>query len=279
VTASNQQTPELTVESVIVHPVGTARGHARILVRPADHEAGTTLRLHRYLPRLTLLRYRDLAQDGSELGPERDAAILPSDDPRRIECAVDVPPAAATREYRLEWELNPDDHPAIGVSGQELLLFRAHLLDRSEDGAEKILVQRLIPIQWASPSSALDYWRTSASTPEPLREALQALLDAEIQTPRICELCHARDDLDVLLAQDQVWECSAEPELEEIRRIVVLRELTGDSRRTFAGTVRTKHHHEDLSTQLAAARERQKARLIAYAPPGTEQLSADQGVS
>ncbi|WP_194910911.1 hypothetical protein [Catenulispora rubra] len=276
-TASSQQSPELTVESQSEQAIGTVRGQARILVRPGEHEAATTLRLRRYLPRLSLLRYRDLAQDGSALGPERDAATLPNDDPRITECVVDVPPGAATREYRLEWELNPDDHPAIGVSGEELLLFRAYLVDRGEDGAdgaEEIREQRLIRIRWAPPSDAFDRWCTSASTPEPLREALQALLLAEVQTPRICELCHARDDLDLLLAQDRVWECSAEPELEEIRRLFVLRELTGHSMRTFAGTLRTKHHHEDLSAQLAAARERQKARLIAYAPSGTEELPA-----
>jgi hypothetical protein len=158
VTASSQQNPSLTVEFVSDQLVNTVRGHARILVRPAEHEAGTTLRLRRYLPRLTLLRYRDLAQDGSELGPERDAVILPNDDPRRIECSVDVLPGAATREYRLEWELNPDDHPAIGVRGEELLLFRAYLVDRGEDGVEKIWEQRPIRIEWIPAS-----WRSAPS--------------------------------------------------------------------------------------------------------------------
>jgi len=286
VTASNQQSPGLTVECDIDQPIGTVRGRARLLVRPAEHEAGTTttLRLRGYLPRLSLLRYRDLAQDGSELGPERDAAILPNDDPRRTECVVDVLPGAATREYRLEWELNPDDHPAIGVAGQELLLFHAFLVDHGEggengeDGVEKIWEKQLIRIRWEppeDPSSAFDRWCRSANTPEPLREALQALSQAEIQMPRTCELCQPRYDLDLLLAQDRVWECSAEPELEEIRRLIVLRELTGLSKSVFVGTIRTRHHHEDLSAQLTAARERQKARLIAYAPTGTEQLPAN----
>ncbi|MEY9855581.1 hypothetical protein ABH935_001185 [Catenulispora sp. GAS73] len=274
-TASSQQYPELTVESVIDQLVGTVHGQARILVRPAELEAGMTLRLRRFLPRVSLLRYRDLAQDGSELGPERDAVTLPNDDPRHVECVVDLLPGAATRVYRLEWELNPDDHPAIGVRGQEALLFRAHLVDRGEDGVEEIREQGLIRIHWEDHSSAFDRWCRSTSTPEPLREALQELLLAEIQTPRTCELCHARDDLDLLLAQDRVWECSAEPELEEIRRLFVFRELAGLAETSFAGTIRTRHNHEDLSAQLAAARERQKARLIAYAPSGTDQLPAD----
>lgn len=267
----------MRVEFVDAQPVDTVRGDARILIRPSHHEAGSVLRLRRYLPHLSLLRYRDLAQDGSVLGSERDALILPNDDPRLIECEVTLPPGAETREYRLAWELNPEDHPQIGVSGEEMLLFRAYLLDRGADGAEEIREQHLIRIQWVppeDPSTAFHRWRTSARTPEPLREALQALLEAEVQTPRTCELCHARKDLDLLLAQDRVWECSTAPELEEIRRVVVLRELTGFER-AFADTLRTRHEHEDLSEQLAAARERRRARLAAHAPPGTEDVNGD----
>jgi hypothetical protein len=273
VTASSQESPELTLECEVYQPVGTVRGHARILIRPTGHEAGVTLRLRRYLPHLTLLRYRDCAQDGSALGPAHDAVIVPNEDGRRLECDVDLPPGAATREYRLEWELIPEDHPAIGVSGGELLLFRAYLLDHAEDGSEKIWEEPLIRIQWGppeDPSITFDRWCTSESTPEPLREALRALLYAEVQRPRVCKGCSERDDLDLLLAQDRVWDCSAEPALEEIRSLVVLRELTGLSRNGFVGTLRTKHDHEDLSEQLAAARERQQARLIAYAPAEAE---------
>ncbi|MEY9909969.1 hypothetical protein ABIA35_006213 [Catenulispora sp. MAP12-49] len=165
--ASSQESPELTAEFTMEQPVGTVRGHARILIRPTDDGAGTILRLRRYLPHVTLLRYHDCAQDGSVLGPERDAVIVPGEDPRHIECAVDLSPGAVTREYRLEWELDPDDHPAIGVGGGEMLLFRAYLMDRSEDGAEKngaekTWDQRRIVIRWSSPedpSSAFDRWR------------------------------------------------------------------------------------------------------------------------
>lgn len=278
-TASSQQHPELTVEFVSQQPVGTIQGDARILVRLAGYEGRTILRLRRYLAHARPLRYRDLAQDGSALGPERETVTLPTDDERLIECDVDLPPGVAAREYFLHWELDPDDHPAIGVRGEEMLLFRAYLLGRGEDceggegGAEEVWQQRLIRIQWwpteDMTESAFHRWCTSESTPPPLREALQQLLRAEVQTPRVCEPCHARNDLDLLLAQDKVWECSAEPELEEIRRLVVVRDLMGLSKNVFAGTLPTDHQHEDLTAQLATARERQNARRIAYAPPVT----------
>ena len=268
-TASGEQLPALTTEYDVGQPVGTVRGHARVLVRPAEHQADAILRLRRYLAHLSLLRYRDLAQDGSPLGPERDVPTLPSADPRIIDCLVDLPRAAVSREYRLEWELSPDDHPAIGVANEEMLLFRAHLLGRGEGGAETIWEQQLIRVRWELPEdaeTAFDRWCTSASTPEPLREALKVLLEAEVQRPRGCKGCNARHDLDLFLARDTVWECSAEPELEEIRRLVVLRELTGLSRMTRTGTVMTRHDHEDLSVPLAAARERHEARMAEYAP-------------
>ena len=272
-TASGEQIRALTAECAESQPVGTVRGDARVLVRPAEHQAGAILRLRRYLAHLNVLRYRDLAPDGSALGPERDVATLSKDDPRLIDCGVDLPLGAVSREYRLEWELNPDDYPAIGVLHEEMLLFRAHLLGRGEDGAETIWEQQLIRVRWEEsedPNTGLDRWCSGTKTPEPLREALKQLLAAETQKPRVCEGCHARNELDLFLAHDRVWECSAEPELEEIRRLIVLRDLTGHSRNTFVGTLATRHDHEDLSAPLAAARERHAARIAEYAPPGTE---------
>lgn len=264
------------MESVRDLLVGTVRGHARILVRPAEHDAGTILRLRRLLPRVSLLRYRDLAQDGSELGPERDAVILPNGDPRHTECVVDLPPGAAIREYRLEWQLNPDDHSTIGVEGREMLLFSVYLVDRGEDGAEKVWPAQRIIVRWEDAFDAFARWWANANIPESLQRAWEALRRAEIRISRVCELCRERDELDLLLAQDRVWECSAAPELEEARRMVVLRELTGISRNVVASKERTRHHHhEDLTEQLAAARERQRARLIAYAPPRTGQIPSD----
>jgi hypothetical protein len=279
VTAPGDQIPALTAEYDVGRPVGTVRGTARVLVRPADHQAGAILRLRRFLAHPSLLRYRDLARDGSALGPERDAVTLSSDDPRVIDCGVDLPLGAVSREYRLEWELNPDDHPAIGVANEEMLLFRAHLLGRGEDGAETIWEQQLIRVRWdptEDVDTAFDRWCTSASTPEPVREALKALLDAEVQKPRVCEGCHARNELDLFLARDRVWERTAEPELEELRRLFVLRELIGPSRVASTGTLMTRHDHdEDLSAPLAAARERHAARIVEYAPPETKPLPAE----
>lgn len=276
-TASSDQNPALTVDFAGDRLVGTVRGQALVRVQAQDSEADAILRLRRFLPRVSLLRYRDLSRDGSPIGSERDAAILPNDDPRLLDCALDLPPGAVAREYRLEWELNPDDHPAIGKDGHEMLLFRAFLLTRDEDGAERIREQRPIVIRWREADalscqeadalfSSFRRWSTSPSTPEPLREALQALLREEAESPPSCELCRARSDLDLLLAQDRVWECSAAPELQEVRRLFVRRELAGNSDGDRIARYRMHHDHEDVSAPLAAARERREARLLAYAP-------------
>jgi hypothetical protein len=271
VTASSEQIRALTAECAESQPVGTVRGDARVLVRPAEHQAGAILRLRRYLAHLTVLRYRDLAQDGSALGPDRDGVALSHDDPRVGDYGVDLLPGAVSREYRLEWELNPDDHPTIGVAHQEMLLFRVHLLGRGEGGEETVWENALIRVRWDPPEdvdTAFDRWCTSANTPEPLREALKELLDAEVLRHRGCQGCNDRFDLDLLSARDRVWECSAEPELEELRRLFVLRELVGPSTVSRIGTVMVRHEHdEDLSVPLAAARERHAARMAEYAPP------------
>jgi hypothetical protein len=151
------QPDALTLDYHPYAPVGTVRGRALVRVRPPRHGRGTVLRLRRYLPRLTSLRCRDLAQDGSALGPERDPVPMPNADPRNLDWRVDLTPGLVTPEYRLEWELDPAADPTIGVDGKTLLLFRVYLLDRGQDGAEEIQDQGLITVEWTRADDLFGY--------------------------------------------------------------------------------------------------------------------------
>jgi hypothetical protein len=256
----------LTVDFSACVRVGQVRGAAVVRVRPPHGAAWTGLRLRRFLPRLTLLRYRDLAVDGSPLEPEREGVALPHDDPRNFDVQVDLPPGAAAREYRLEWELDPGDHPTIGVEGNELLLFRAYLLDRDQEGAEQMREQRSITVEWVDVDRLVRHWTATPRTPAPLREALRTLLRTEVKNLPQCAQCRMRFELDRLLAEDRVWDCSEGAELEEIRRLLVERELAGIADQDVILRWHQHHAHEDLDEHVAAARERHRARLLAYAP-------------
>ncbi|WP_042381783.1 hypothetical protein [Streptacidiphilus melanogenes] len=266
-TAPTDQRDCLTVDFSAHEATGTVRGEALVRVRPPKRPAWTALRLRRYLAQLTLLRCRDLGPDGSPLGPEHDAAAVPcGDDPRSLDLQVELGPGAVSREYRLEWQLDPADHPTIGVEGRELRLYRAHLLGRGPDGAEQVREQRLITVEWVKRDALLGFRARSARTSGPLREALKAMVRAEEKNLPKCPECRTRYELDRLLALDRVWECSTEPELEEIRRLVVERERAGIPGRDVILRWHQSHHHEDLGRQLAAARERHRARLDSHAP-------------
>jgi hypothetical protein len=256
----------LTVDFPACVRVGQVRGGAVVRVRPPQDAAWTGLRLRRFLPRLTLLRCRDLAVDGSPLEPEREAVVLPQDEPRNFDVEVDLPFGAVAREYRLEWELDPDDHPTIGGEGNELLLFRAYLLGRDQEGAEQIREQRIITVEWVDVDGLVRHWTGTPRTPAPLREALRTLLRAEVKNLPQCARCRMRFELDRLLAEDRVWDCSEGTELEEIRRLLVERKLAGIADQDVILRWHQHHVHEDLDEPLAAARDRHRARLIAYAP-------------
>ncbi|MEY9872120.1 hypothetical protein ABH931_001594 [Streptacidiphilus sp. MAP12-33] len=268
-TEPTERPAALTVDFSPCEPAGTVRGCALVRVRvhgPQDG-SGAVLRLRRFLPRLTLLRCRDLAADGSPLGPERDA-LEPADAAvRTVELPLDAPPGADVREYRLEWELVPADHPTIGVEGAELLLFRATLLGRDADGDEETREQRNITVEWLDLDSLVRHHSGSPRTPAPLREALRTLLRAEVKNLPKCDRCRMRPELDRLLAADLVWEHSAGPGQGEIRRLVMARELAGIPQQDVFLRWHQHHAHEDLAEELDAARARHRARLAAYAAP------------
>ena len=260
------ETAALTVDQEPYQLSGTVRGHATLLVRVEDTAARPVLRLQRFLPRVALLCFRDLAPDGSVLGPEQVAVTVTDPGSRQLDHRIDPPPGAAAREYRLEWVLDPQDHPSIGVEGVELLLFRVYLLADESDPAGLEREQGRVLIAWLNAESVLRARSADSRTPEPLRLALTALLDGEEQNPPRCEWCKRQFDLEHLEREDAVWEHSAGPESEEVRRLVVRHALAGPS--PWSGILRGGHnwHHVDVNRELEAARERHRARLLAYAP-------------
>jgi len=260
------ETRALTGDHERYQPAGTVSGQATVVVRVEDPSVRPVLRLTRYLPKLTLLRFRDLAPDGSALGPEQEAATVAGPGPRQVDHRVDPAPGTATREYRLEWVLDPQDHPSIGVEGAELLLFRAHLLTHDADGAEQVRDQWLFPLAWVSEEGLLEMRSRSVRLPEPLRLALSALVSSQEENPPRCEVCRQQFDLVRLQHWDAVWEHSAAPEQEALRRLLVRRALAGPLPADNILRFRLGHEkqHADVTEQLAAARERHQARLRAW---------------
>jgi hypothetical protein len=268
----------LTVDFDHFQVAGTVRGHATVVVRVEDPAARPVLRLRRYLARLTVVRFRDLAPDGSTLGPDRDVETGADADARVLDHTVDPAPGAVAREYRLEWALDPRDHPSIGALGAEMLVIRVHLVTAGRDGAEQVREQQLITVAWTEPETVLRARGLGRSAPEPLRAAPRALLDDEdIALPR-CGTCRRRLELDQLEREDVVWEHSATPRLEEVRRLLI--ERTAHSHQLHQSWPIPEHDrwHPDtadaaevaaMAERLAAARERHLARLAAYPPSGT----------
>lgn len=185
---------------------------------------------------------------------------------------MDLPAGAASREYHLEWALDPADHPRIGAKDDEMVLFRVQLVGIEADGPETPEHQKLVVISWSDADGVLrGTWRQPGRTPEPLRQALTELLRAPERYGSPCGDCHLHLELDRLLLEDAVWACQEGPELEEIRRLLVLRELQPDSGVFGYDTYRghpehPPHAHPDIAEDLAAARARHHARLLAYAP-------------
>jgi hypothetical protein len=260
------ETRALTGDHERYQPAGTVSGQATLVVRVEDPSARPVLRLTRFLPEVTLLRFRDLAPDGSALGPEQEAVTVAGPGPRQVDHPVDPAPGTATREYRLEWVLDPQAHPSIGVVGAEMLLFRAHLLTHDPDGAEQVRDQWLFPLVWLSEEDLLDMRSQSVPRPEPLSLALRALLSSQEENPPRCEVCRQQFDLVRLEHWDAVWEHSAGPEQEPLRRLLVLRALAGPLPADSILRHRLGHEkqHADVTEQLAAARERHQARLRAW---------------
>ncbi|GGV41600.1 hypothetical protein GCM10010495_68940 [Kitasatospora herbaricolor] len=253
---------------------GTVRGRAvvRVRVDPTDRQSRSVLRLRRFLSRLVEFHWRDLDAAGSPLGPAFEAAALPGADPRQFDHPVDLPAGAASREYHLEWALDPADHPRIGAENDEMVLFRVQLVGIEADGPETCEHQKLILISWSDADGVLrGTWQRPGRTPEPLGRALTELLGAPERHGSTCGDCHLHLELDRLLLEDAVWACQDGPELEEIRRLLVLRELQPDSGVVGYDTRRghpehRPHVHPDIAEELAAARGRHHARLLAYAP-------------
>ncbi|MCX5214572.1 hypothetical protein OG689_35850 [Kitasatospora sp. NBC_00240] len=268
------RTEALHVEFDRFQLAGTVRGRAVVRVRPnpADRQSRTVLRLRRFLPRLVDFRRRDLDAAGSPLGPASEAAALPGEDPRRSDHLVDLPAEAASREYYLEWALDPADHPRIGAKGDEMMLFRVQLVHIHADGPETLEQQKPLLISWSDADGVLrGSWQQPGRTPEPLRQALTELLGAPQRHASACGDCRLRVELDRLLREDALWACQDGPELEEIRRLLVLRELQPDSGSLGYDTYRghpehPPHAHPDIAEELAAAHARHHARLLAYAP-------------
>ncbi|OKI20352.1 hypothetical protein [Streptomyces sp. CB03911] len=268
------KTEALHVDFDRLQLAGTVRGRAVVRVRldPTDRQSRTVLRLRRFLPRLVEFRRRDLDAAGSPLGPAFEATALPGEDPRQSDHLVDLPAEAASREYHLEWVLDPADHPRIGAKDDEMLLFRVQLVGINADGPETIKQRKLVVISWSDADGVLrGSWQQPGRTPEPLRRALTELLKAPERQASACGDCRPRRELDRLLLEDAVWACQDGPELEEIRSLLVLRELQPDSSLIGYDTYRSHpeyrpHAHPDIAEELAAARARHHARLLAYAP-------------
>ncbi|MET9619090.1 hypothetical protein [Kitasatospora indigofera] len=268
------QTEALHIDFDRVQLAGTVRGRAVVRVRlnPTDRRGRTVLRLRRFLSRLVEFRWRDLDAAGSPLGPAFAATALPEEDPRQFDHPVILPAGAASREYYLEWALDPADHPRIGAKDDEMVLFRVQLVAIEADGPETLKQQKLVVISWSDADGVLrGSWQQPGRTPEPLRQALTELLRTPERQASACGDCRLGRELDQLLLEDAVWACEDGPELEEIRRLLVLRELQPDSGSIGYDTYRSHpehlpHAHPDLAEELAAARARHHARLLAYAP-------------
>ncbi|MGW1749538.1 hypothetical protein ACWCRD_28805 [Streptomyces sp. NPDC002092] len=267
------ETEPLDVDFDRFQLAGTIRGQAvvRVRLRPTDRESRTVLRLRRFLSHLVAVRCRDLDAEGSPLGPAFEATALPDDNPRQSDYLLALPAGAAVREYRLEWALDPADDPRIGAKGDEMLLFRVHLVGSEADGPEKLREQKQILISWSDADAVLHgTWTQPGRAPEPLRQALAELLRAREQPASACRDCRRMAELDRLLLEDAVWACQDGPELEEVRRLLMLRDLEPDSDIPGYDTYRghpehPSHAHPDIAAQLAAARARHDARLLTYA--------------
>ncbi|MFF3595204.1 hypothetical protein [Kitasatospora indigofera] len=270
------RTEALHVEFDRVQLAGTVRGRALVRVRlnPTDRRSPTVLRLRRFLSRLVEFRWRDLDAAGAPLGPAFEATALPGEDQRQFDTPVDLPAEAASREYLLEWALDPADHPRIGAKDDEMVLFRVQLVAAEADRPQTPEQQKLVVISWSDADGVLrGTWQQPGRTPEPLRQALTELLRTPERQASACGDCRLHRELDRLLLEDAVWACEDGPELEEIRRLLVLRELQPDSGSIGYDTYRSHpehlpHAHPDIAEELAAARARHHARLLAYAPPG-----------